>query len=834
MRFLLLVEARLVGAHLCVAAALLCGAAWAQATNVEVRDESGAPVGGAEVFRNCTLAGMTGANGRLVINLNQGDRLAARKLIKTGTAIKGQHDGWSYRVYLTNVRQENDGTQVDHLVTSPESLQVLTLRKDQAQIGLNLVGSVFYNATPENLQNIAQGMRDASRYLFDLSDGQLFFERFTLYEAGQHLQDADMQFYVDEWPNAHVGGLHQLGQHIRLPGPGFNGLGNPYLAWTWPNGFRTIIHEFGHYGIGAYDEYFRTDSMSMQVKSLCTKDQATQPLASRASAMDSQYHTTEFCHDGNHNSDTEQGQRNKRSVWGTLEQAWQGAGYTLRTPMSRGEVNPGPNELACTAQLTTQIVPVAAFACPPIPLKAKLLTSNAPGINVTLYKAHSSDIIPQGRTNDLGELSIYGAAPGDTLHLSRGHKNGGIFSSFKGSATIEKCEGLEVPLMLYVNIRYYPLPKLKIPGPVPELILELPINGDPLRHQLRFEAQVHLPGGRPQPVTLTYRPREGVLAGRLPLDLGSSSRFLLDVHVQNDAGQTSGAAFQYEGALFHRGGPGEGPLGKTPPSGAPPPAWELFAPDGPVGLTVTPASLPPETSVLVGETAVPAEVPEGLVIMAGPYSIQGDHPVSGQLGLRLPYRTQDFCGARKGSVAIYRLEADTFQPVRTSTVDEARGLAFASVDAWGVYAVLGAPARGTHAPPTLRCPEPLQLTVPAGERGATASLQEPHVEDACSGTRLVGARQDGQPLDAPFPPGRTVVRWTATAQDGRQATCEQIVEVQLHQVPNVDGSGCRCALGGVHRAPGSAWLLLLGAAAVLGWRLRLRSSHRRGSRGSRV
>ena len=52
-------------------------------STVVVRDEAGAPVAGAEVYRNGALAGRTAASGVLETPLAAGDQLVARKLLKT-------------------------------------------------------------------------------------------------------------------------------------------------------------------------------------------------------------------------------------------------------------------------------------------------------------------------------------------------------------------------------------------------------------------------------------------------------------------------------------------------------------------------------------------------------------------------------------------------------------------------------------------------------------------------------------------------------------------------------------------------------------------------------
>ena len=259
---------------------------------VQVVDENHIPVPNAEVDlasasdpTNFSLLGTTNSDGKVsLITPLAGDHIVARFLVDTGVSNKGSHDGWAHHVYLTNVDQNSDGTQTDYTITDPSlQVQTVTIKKTDTEIGINLVGSVEYNATTGNLQDIAAGLTAASKLLLDVTDGQMFFEKVTLYENGQNFQDADIQYRV--WPlsvNAGNGqgpvGLTDPRYHMLLPGPGYNGL---FWTGSWqqPIAYTLLDKVFGYYGLGAYNE---ADYLE---EPLCDVSRYSEPLDSRASLM---------------------------------------------------------------------------------------------------------------------------------------------------------------------------------------------------------------------------------------------------------------------------------------------------------------------------------------------------------------------------------------------------------------------------------------------------------------------------------------------------------------------------------------------------------------------
>jgi Domain of unknown function DUF11/HYR domain len=85
---------------------------------------------------------------------------------------------------------------------------------------------------------------------------------------------------------------------------------------------------------------------------------------------------------------------------------------------------------------------------------------------------------------------------------------------------------------------------------------------------------------------------------------------------------------------------------------------------------------------------------------------------------------------------------------------------------------------GTAAP-TIDCPDDVTATAADGACEATVNnLGTPTTNPA--GLEVTAVRSDGQPLDAPYPGGETIVTWTATDSDGRTASCPQKVTVTVN------------------------------------------------------
>jgi hypothetical protein len=636
-------------------------------TLVIVREDTGARVAGAEVYQNCEFRGRTSGDGMLILwSAAAGDRLDVRKLVATGGTGRGSHDGWSYHAWRTNIVMTTDGGQWSAVIGDPAGTQEIIIRPQNTQIGWNLVGSLEYNADPANQADIALGMQRASEYLFDVTDGQFFYEQVTLYEDGERFGDADIQFYGTSWPRAHVGGPWALSDpryHMFMPGPGFDGSRPTPGTWQTPNGFRTFIHENGHLGLGASDEYYRSGGSAT-----CTSDRYAHPETHRGSIMAYQYDATELCSDLNHNPATAHGEATGQSVWGTVSSNWTGP-WLLSTPLLTGTVNPGPTSLSCFARMTPRIVSVPRPSCSPLRLRAT--SGGAPVTRHPVDLQHRGRTIAQGETDDLGELLIHGAEAGDRVTL-RPYATGPWDRCFwDASAVVNQSCG---PLDLEATWRCEPVIWDR---PFPRIIWMH--EGDPPLVDLRIAAQQ---GGLPlqallaqdgadeQPVALAYDAAVGAYVGSLPFDAKRAAEFALRFVGVDGKGQPVETISRLHGARFHPGGAN---------------MQELFASDGDVTLTVDSQGLPHGAGVVWSDTMFPLAPPNGRVVGARSVTVEGEVALAQPLTLSLRF---DPSAVKKGSERLYRMEGGSWKEIPAEFHAEI-GRVNAIVDAWGTFAVFG-------------------------------------------------------------------------------------------------------------------------------------------------
>ncbi|MCL6432257.1 MAG: hypothetical protein K6V36_15585, partial [Anaerolineae bacterium] len=338
---------------------------------VLVRDESGSPVSGAEVFRNGQLAGTTGPDGQLSIpGLAAGDQLVARLRVMERPAVKGSHEGgssqnWAYRVYITSLDVPSAGEPTPWVVSDPRTTQVLTIKKGNALIGFNIVASVEWDANSQYLEELKQAFQRASEYLYDATDGQMLLERVTIHDNNQHMADADYQIRASnqEWPHVPYVPADQPARrfyenqslHIFL-GRYFDGQSANQGSWAAPNGYRTQVHEFGHYGLGLRDSYFYYDKDGRHDGACTSADIRTNgKFDVNATLMYYSYEASEFSMRGvsgmwsNQCERTDQWNTNGESDWETIVRHYRDSAsperWELKTPASYGSVVAGPHLL---------------------------------------------------------------------------------------------------------------------------------------------------------------------------------------------------------------------------------------------------------------------------------------------------------------------------------------------------------------------------------------------------------------------------------------------------------------------------------------------------------
>ncbi len=675
---------------------------------VLVLNAQGTPVPNAQVWRNSqgagnpsTFVGTTNMNGTVSLPSPQlNEYLIARSLVYTGTTQKAAHDDWAYHVWATNITQDNIGSQSAFIITNTNQLtQTLVVTTTSPLIGFNIVASVEFNATPDELALIAQGfsgkplptgyyLQGASDYLLDVTDGQMFFEQVTIYEDDQHWNDADYQFFADylRADTSHVGIPTNSLSHIHIQASGDYG-----TPWDQLSAYSTLIHEFGHYAIGAYDEYFYHQDGDAAMCNL-TPDP---DYDLRASIMWNQRNSSEFCTIDNHNEATHQQIMLGEAVWQTLQHRWTDpAGrWTILTPNNRGFFDPGPliyisNE-AQRAEPT--IVPVSAASCAPIMVTVLGITGS-PVQTATLSLQHNGYVIDEGTTDINGQRLVYGAVSGHDKVTVLGPG----FSShlLSGSADITSCGAITIPLSIFLDTEssqadtQWPTNWLTATAnySLDQVNTSLHFTADPPAQPILYASQ----GGiNRQQIPLAYNSAQHNYTGTYALNPDVITDFQFEVGLTGTNGLEL-FPYRFNASQFHSSGPAE--KSKNDPPFVPeiPTDWDILGPESPTNLSVKPGSMTDGTGVMAGEVRPPADPPNNLLLVGGPMSVQGQNPIVGAVRLSMAYQAESYCGLQPGSIQIYRYNGTGWDALTTLINEDWHGAA-ADITQWGIYGVFAQP-----------------------------------------------------------------------------------------------------------------------------------------------
>jgi uncharacterized protein YegL len=178
----------------------------------------------------------------------------------------------------------------------------------------NLLVSIRHDANPDTLNLWKNAFQQASELLYDATDGQHQFGTIFLCNKGLAGRSADIHLFEQDgrsYVNLPIPGLGRTEGHMFLYG---DEKWKPFV----------IVHEFGHYGYGLYDEYSGPFGDAECVEN---------PSNANASIMEGGWwqapvaygglgerEISEFCVPSNHDpdGDTEQQHRHGKSCWETM------------------------------------------------------------------------------------------------------------------------------------------------------------------------------------------------------------------------------------------------------------------------------------------------------------------------------------------------------------------------------------------------------------------------------------------------------------------------------------------------------------------------------------
>ena len=471
--------------------------------------------------------------------------------------------------------------------------------------------------------------------------------------------------------------------------------------------------------------------------------------------MDSQYTATEYCDNSTHNPDTEQGQMLNKSVWATLVRNWSDpqSRWTLRSPMARGAVDPGPFSLPAMDAVHSVVASPSGTACAPFEILVTYQGEPAPG-GLAATIQHGDYTIGDVTASD-GGVWVYGASPGDVFNLSAKDRSTQTIVSTRLVIPASCPAGPLTATLLGSGDPAFTLTfqtswgTAKVP---PALSIVLPFTAEPAAAPVVAASQ---DGGARVSVVLTDDPTTHTYRGSYTFDPARAANFAVDV-TYGGATQT----YAVVGEQFHTAGPFVDAHGQAMPLPAPA-QWRVLPAEGIAGLTVSATSLPDGAGVSAGETNLPAAPPSGLISVGGPLDVAGtgatqrhgavDADLPGRLLLRADARTDEALPLQR-----HRRRRNALPTTLLDTETQAT----APISAWGIFTVF---ARTEHPGHVLRRAARAAVLhlhpvdgLPAGRRGLcrrhVPSGRQRHAQRQIA--KMV-TRAYNQPIDPPISGGYT-------------------------------------------------------------------------------
>ncbi len=618
------------------------GGGGSQTTDVQVRDETNQPVPGAEVYRNGILVGSTSSTGTLsVAGLQATDTLVARKRVTEVSTAKESHNqssnqNWAYRVYITSLDIPDNPDPKPPTVEELGQTPILTVKKSNTLIGFNIVTSMEWDADPADLIDLMLGFTKASSYLYDASDGQMLFERVTLYDNKQQWKNADYRFYADNTIQPHVGassspkaGQITLNNEHRAYFPRDMARRWSYAvdsSWLNPAAYPVLVHEFGHYGLDLADQYERL----LWGKATCTKEKPHRETA--ASIMDTPFEATEFAMRGVNGlwdaecEKTRQWDERHLSDWEIITSRFKDSQsstprWSLQSPGKRGGVVPGPSNIPVHQWLpTSERVDEETGACHDYVVWFKD-TKGDPLVNwQVVLNRKSGGPLRQGETGPGGLIEILGARNGDTITL-----RSSAWPFARVASTTVSCgtsnmvtTTANMPASIVINPEPVKASVRITPGTTVATITITSGTGN-VRELAPHVEVTQTNSSPPVAVQLVYDNVKDVFTGWVDLDpaLPQSGEIMLDAVDSQGHHQQVITPF----SIFALSAGQEG---------------EVISEDGRARLSLLPNTLSTNMSLTMAPAEMPGPVPNGWQLVGGSYEIGSETAATiGWLGLTL-------------------------------------------------------------------------------------------------------------------------------------------------------------------------------------------------------
>ncbi|HDL17503.1 MAG TPA: T9SS type A sorting domain-containing protein [Bacteroidetes bacterium] len=199
-----------------------------------------------------------------------GDPFFLRVDLGARDAVKANHDdldGQMLRFFSDNLHINNEGN-INAAKLSANKLDTTITYMEHTSLAYNLLVSIEWPASDDYVADLKAAFRFASNKLYDISNGQAFFQTIAIYDNKKYWEDADLRIHADntQWPLATLSGISKASKTdatINLPPKHYGSKDDnvnslfaeePLYFYSLVD-VQTIVHEFGHYGFGFWDEY---------------------------------------------------------------------------------------------------------------------------------------------------------------------------------------------------------------------------------------------------------------------------------------------------------------------------------------------------------------------------------------------------------------------------------------------------------------------------------------------------------------------------------------------------------------------------------------------------
>ena len=380
----------------------------------------------------------TDGNGKITIPegwLNTGDSIKVERVVHTEPAVK--HKNILPNMYYIKIDNGKfDSTTgamyYDTLTTDAEQEVII----DHTTIMYDLLASVEWDADQQYLESLRDGFRLMSNYLHDVTDGQMYLNKIAIYDDMVNWHSADVHVYASNMMTPHVpndvDGIWTSGNPIMFPRKWFGDLDTTRngtysespLILTTSVDYRTKCHEFGHYGLGFYDEYlFVGGSRCNGVMNYGFMDYQYdngEPYASEMSS-DSRYEDPSC-------RNTEQYSWRGASCWSYLENQRQKSISGVYVPIIKPDERQlpagrdyfeGPNNNMVNLNYDVGHLLNWEINNPSNDARTLIVRTHKSKADVTLKKTGSQRIIKQGQTCDEERIRCLGVDLGDIIEVGK-------------------------------------------------------------------------------------------------------------------------------------------------------------------------------------------------------------------------------------------------------------------------------------------------------------------------------------------------------------------------------------------------------------------------------